>query len=114
MQLGYEGGSRGVSLRIVKGVYYRIGAHKGRMRSETQLVETSRGFLIVTNKRLFLQPYSGNPPLSIPLDKILSYGCFRNGMEVYKDGRQKGYFFAIDSASSVEILGICLGHLLAS
>jgi len=111
IRLGYRGGSHGVSIRIAKGVRYRVGAHKGHIEKEDRYVETSRGFLLVTNQRLFLHPLPGHKPLSIPLNKILSYQCFQNGMEIYKEGREKGYFFSMDS-SSVEIFGLCLSHLL--
>jgi hypothetical protein len=67
--------------------------------------------LIITNQRLFLVPTSGNKPLSIPLDKIQFYRCSENALEVYKEGREKGYFFIMQSGA-VEIFGICLGALL--
>lgn len=112
INLGYSGGSRGVSFRIAKGISYRVGAHRGHMVKEDRFVETSRGVLIITSKRLFLHPFPGHKPLSIPLNKILSYQCFNNGIEVYKEGREKSYFFAIDKSWSVELFGLCLGYLL--
>jgi len=111
VSLGYKGGSHGVSVRIAKGVRYRVGAHRGHIQREDRLVETSRGFLLVTNQRLFLHPLPGHKPVSIPLNKILSYQCYQNGIEVYKEGREKGYMF-ITSPGAVEIFGLCLGHLL--
>lgn len=112
VSLGYSGGSHGISFRIAKGIRYRVGAHRGHIVKEDRFVETSRGVLIITNQRLFLHPFPGHKPLSIPLNKILSYHCFNNGIEVYKEGREKGYFFAIGKSGSVEIFGLCLGHLL--
>lgn len=112
VSLGYSGGSHGISFRIAKGISYRVGAHRGHIVKEDRFVETSRGVLIITNQRLFLHPFPGYKPLSISLNKILSYQCFNNGIELYKEGREKGYFFAIDKSCSVELFGICLGHLL--
>ena len=112
ISLGYRGGSQGVSIPIYKGVRYRVGSHRGSIQKEDRLVETSRGVLIISNQRLFLQPSPGNKPLSIPLTKILSYQCFGNGIEVYKEGREKGYFLSIARSGSVELFGLCLGHLL--
>ncbi len=112
VSLGYSGGSHGVSFRIAKGISYRVGAHRGHIVKEDRFVETSRGVLLITNQRLFLHPFAGHKPLSIPLNKILSYQCFNNGIEVYKEGREKGYFFAMDKSGSVELFGLCLGHLL--
>lgn len=112
VNLGYSGSSRGVSFRIMKGVSYRIGTHRGHLIKQDRIVESSRGILIITNQRLFLNPYPGRKPVSIPLNKILSYHCYNNGIEVYKEGRDKGYFFSINKSGSVEIFGLCLGYLL--
>ena len=112
VSLGYSGGSHGISFPIAKGIRYRVGAHRGHIVKEDRFVETSRGVLINTNQRLFLQPFAGHKPVSIPLNKILSYQCFNNGIEVYKEGREKGYFFAVGKSGSVELFGLCLGHLL--
>lgn len=112
VSLGYRGGSHGISFPIAKGIRYRVGAHRGHIVREDRFLETSRGVLIITNKRLFLHPFVGHKPLSIPLNKILSYQCFNNGIEVYKEGREKGYFFAIEKSGSVELFGLCFAHLL--
>jgi hypothetical protein len=45
VNLGYYGASQGVSFRIMKGVYYRIGSYKGNLLKEDRCVETSRGML---------------------------------------------------------------------
>lgn len=112
VSLGYSGGSHGISIPLVKGVRYRIGAHKGNIVKEDRMVQTSQGVLILSNQRLLLHPFPGNKPLSIQLNKILSYQCFDNGLEVYKEGREKGYFFSLEKSGSVEIVELCLGHLL--
>jgi len=112
VSLGYSGGSHGVSFPIGGGIRYRVGAHRGHIVKEDRFVETSRGVLIISNQRLFLHPSPGHKPLSIPLNKILSYQCYGNGIEVYKEGREKGYFLSIDKSGSVELFGLCMGHLL--
>ncbi len=112
VSLGYRGGSQGISFRITKRMSYRVGAHRGHIEKEDRFVETSRGALLITNQRLFLHPFPGHKPLSISLNKIISYQCFNNGIEIYKEGREKGYFFAIGKSGSVELFGLCLGHLL--
>lgn len=109
--LGYKGGSRGISIKIMKGVSYRVGAHRGEIQREEKLIEISRGALILTNQRVYLHPLPGCKPVSIPLNKILSYNCFRDAIEIYKDGRERGYLFYMNSGA-VEIAGICLNFLL--
>jgi hypothetical protein len=112
VSLGYSGGSHGISFPIGGGIRYRVGAHRGHVVKEDKFVETSRGILMITNQRLFLHPSPGHKPLSILLNKILSYQCYGNGIEVYKEGREKGYFLSIDKSGSVELFGLCMGHLL--
>lgn len=54
--VGYSGGSRGASIRIAKGMSYRIGAQKAApIRGDVQ--ERTPGILSVTNKRVV---FSGN------------------------------------------------------
>jgi hypothetical protein len=112
VNLGYQGGSHGVSIRIMKGVSYRVGAHRGHILKEDQLVQTSGGHLLITNQRLFLIPAGvNNKAVTMPVGKITFYRCSENALEVYKEGREKGFFF-IMMPGDVEIFGICLGVLL--
>ena len=92
VSLGYSGGSHGVSIPIGGGIRYRVGAYRGHVQREDRLLETSRGALIISNQRLFLHPFPEHKPLSIPLNKILSYQCFEDGIEVYKEGMRKRVF----------------------
>lgn len=110
----YVGGSSGFSFHVAKGVTYRVGGHRGYYKKVERYVVTSKGNLLITSQRLFLQPYPGNKPVSIFLDKILSYNCYSNGIEVYTDSGKKQYFFEINNSGAVEIFGICLSHLYNS
>ena len=119
VSLGYSGGSHGVSIPLpfkIGGspIRYRVGQSRGHVVSEDRLTQTSAGVLVVTNQRIVLQPAPGNKPVSIPLAKVLSYNCYNNGVEVYKEGREKGYFFSVKDSGAVELFGICLGFLLGS
>ena len=110
--VGYKSGSRGVSIRVAKGVSFRVGASRGHLVKEEQLVPTSNGILIITNKRLFLQPTPGSKPVTIPINKIAHYTTYADGIELYKEGREKAYFFTFDTNGPSEIFSICLGHLM--
>ena len=81
--------------------------------AEDRFLETSRGLLLLTNRRILLQPLGMNKPLNIPVKKVLSYQCFENGVQLYKEGREKGYFLELSSPSSVEVFGMSLGFLCA-
>jgi hypothetical protein len=112
VSLGYGGGSQGVSIRIASGVYYRVGGTRGHIMREDKLVETSRGIFLITNERLMLNPTSiESKSLNIPLGKIFSYSCYENGVAVYKEGHEKGYFLEFLNKSSSEIVGMLLGYL---
>ncbi|MGZ4865451.1 MAG: hypothetical protein ACXV39_12590 [Halobacteriota archaeon] len=112
VSLGYKGGSHGFSFPVYKGIRYRVGAYRGHVVKEDRLMQTSAGALVVTNKRILLHPAPGNKPVSIPLNKVLSYNCYDNGIELYKEGREKGYFFSVKDSGAVEVFGLCLGFLL--
>ncbi len=113
VSLGYSGGSQGVSIRVTRGVRFRVGAHRGKLMSEERFLETSRGLVLLTNRRILLQPLGMNKPLNIPVNKVLSYQCFENGVQIYKEGREKGYFLELSSPSSAEVFGMSLGFLCA-
>ena len=110
--LGYSGGRSGVSFKIARDASYLAGTHKERIVNEDKLLQTSKGVLIITNKRLLLNPLPGNRPLSIPLEQVLTYQGYQNGIEIYKEDAKRGLFFEIDNIGSVEIFGICLSFLL--
>lgn len=110
--MGYAGGSQGVSFRIAKGVTYRAGSHRGHLVREQMYVESSRGWLILTNQRLLLVPMKGSKQLNVPLKKIFSYQCYENGIELFIERREKGYLLTLTNSGTVEILGLCLNFLL--
>ena len=110
VNLGFEGGSRGYSIRIAKGVSYRVGSFKGHAIKENQWVPISQGYLVITNQRIMLVPTAGGKQVDVPIAKINNYQCFSNGFQLYKMGREKGFFFDI-RYGFVEIASIILGEL---
>lgn len=56
--VGYTGGSRGVSIRVMKGMSYRVGATKSQpIRGNVQ--EKTPGILTITNKRIIFSADKG-------------------------------------------------------
>jgi hypothetical protein len=49
---GYKGGSHGISLRICKGLSYRVGAHRGTFERSRQYIAVSTGTLTLTGHRI--------------------------------------------------------------
>lgn len=87
----YVGGSQGVSIRIMKGVSYRVGNHKGEKISEEYTQSIGRGDLYITTKNII---FCGPKPLKIPLTKVLTVKSYANGTGVVKDGASpKEYTF---------------------
>ena len=96
----------------MKNSSYLAGTHKERIVNKGKLLQTLKGVLIITNKRLLFNPFPGYRPLSIPLDQVLTYQAYQNGIEMYREDVERGLFFEIDNIGSVEIFGICLSFLL--
>lgn len=65
----YEGGSRGTSIRIAKGVYWRVGNYKGHKVPVKQRISIGSGPLTITNKYLY---FMGEKSLRVAHNKIIS------------------------------------------
>jgi hypothetical protein len=64
------GASNGLSVRIAKGVYYRVGAFKGQTLVKSSLKAKYGGTLILTNKNIIF--YSKEKSMRFPYSKIIS------------------------------------------
>lgn len=113
VNLGYAGGSHGYSIRIAKGISYRVGSYRGHALKEERWVPISSGHLVITNQRIMLVPSAGGKQVNVALDKINFYRCYANGLQMYKEGREKGFFFDMEYGY-IEIAGIILGQLVNS
>lgn len=86
------GRTRGVSVRICKGVYYRTGGFRGRPVETTYMQRIGTGSVCLTDKNLYF--HSPEKSLKIPFSKILSLDPYSNGLGVQKDGaNDKPIFF---------------------
>lgn len=87
----YVGKSQGVSIRICKGVYYRTGASKGYPVDEQYQSSLGIGNLYITTKNIV---FVGDKTIKIPINKIVSYTEYSDGIELIKDGAtSKPYTF---------------------
>lgn len=80
----YVGRSSGVSVRIMKGVYYRTGGFKGHPVETTVMQRVGVGSVCLTDKNLYFS--SPEKSLKIPYSKILSVESYSNGVGLQKDG----------------------------
>ena len=81
----YEGGSRGVSIRVMKGVSYRVGGHRGHITTDTGLVSVSSGDLVITNKRIIFK--GDRKSFAIKLDNLLGTELFTNAIYLSENGK---------------------------
>ncbi|MCK9424601.1 MAG: hypothetical protein M0Q21_01025 [Ignavibacteriaceae bacterium] len=80
----YVGASQGISLRIARGVYYRVGAFKGQPVVTTEKVYMGKGILGFTNKHLYFVNYSTS--FRVKYDKMVSIIPKSDGIIILKDG----------------------------
>jgi len=79
----YVGGSQGVSVRVMKGVYYRVGAFKGEAVDRNVRIHVDSGLFAVTNKNVyFVGPVKS---LRIAYAKVLTFQSFSNGVGIVRD-----------------------------
>jgi hypothetical protein len=79
----YVGGSQGVSIRVMKGVYYRVGAFKAQPVETTERTHIDTGWVAITNRHVY---FSGSrKSIRIPYTKIVSFEPFSNGFGVMRD-----------------------------
>jgi hypothetical protein len=103
----YEGGSKGVSFRIMKGVSYRVGAHRGHIVTDKAVVPVSAGHLIITNKRVIFRGDAKS--FSIKFDKLLELNFYSDGMRVTDDkGKPRMIRFAEEG--NIDVVGAILSH----
>lgn len=80
----YVGSSQGISIRLMKGVYYRAGSFKGQPVEYSERIHVDTGWAVATNKNFY---FAGqNKSLRIPYEKILTYEPFSDGIGIVKDG----------------------------
>ncbi len=77
------GGSQGVSIRIMSGVYYRVGGFKSRPVDVAERIHVDTGMLIATDRNL----YFAGPVKStrIPYAKIVTFDPYSDGIGLTRD-----------------------------
>lgn len=82
-QTHYQSGSRGVSIRLMKGVYYHTGGSRGHRYSTEEQVLLSVGDIVVTSKHVM---YSvDGRSTRIPLRKLVSVNWMGDSIELVKE-----------------------------
>lgn len=106
---GYQGGSHGVSIRIAKGVTYRVGQNRGKMVSETGIVDVDSGSFIITNQRLI---FVGNKKsFSYDYKKLLAWNVYSDGISLNFDNAASRNLAFSDDVDA-DILYFLLAYLV--
>ncbi len=79
----YVGGSQGVSIRIMKGVYYRVGAMKGERVQTPEMKLEDTGELVFTNKNVVF--HGSLRSTRIPLKKVVSIDPYSDGVRIIRE-----------------------------
>ncbi len=80
----YVGGSTGVSVRIAKGLYWRVGAFLGHTLSRDEMVYQGTGMMAVTQKHIY---FSGpGKSFRVPYAKVVSFEPFSDGIGIHREG----------------------------
>jgi hypothetical protein len=97
----------GSSIRIMKGVRFRIGQVRSQRITQEVLKHVDSGDLYLTNKRILFN--GSRKTTSIQLKKVIDFTVYQNGIVIEKDsGKDQMFEFSSDS----EIVGAVLEALL--
>jgi hypothetical protein len=90
----YHAGSRGVSIRVMKGVSFRVGAMAGHSESHEVLRDIDVGTLILTSERLI---FAGSVrTTNVQLADLLTVQLYSDAISVSHRRKEKPEFYALD------------------
>lgn len=81
----FVGTSQGVSIRIAKGLYYRVGAFKGHPIETTQMANKGYGSLGVTTKSIYFA--GSQKSLRVPYNKVITFAPYSDGIGIHTDAK---------------------------
>jgi hypothetical protein len=84
IKTSFRGVSRGVSVKIMKGVYYRTGLFQGNPVRTAEMTFMGVGLMALTNKNIYFA--SSSKSLKIPYNKIITFEPYEDGLGLQKDG----------------------------
>lgn len=103
----YVPGSRGASIRIMKGVSLRFGGYQGYSESIEVRKLIDEGTLCITDKRFIF--IGGSKNIEVNLNKIIAVEVYSDGIAVSRTGKQRTeYFIGMDG----ELVGTLIQSLI--
>jgi tellurite resistance protein len=101
----YVGGSSGVSIRIMKGVSYRVGQSRGRMVADSQTLEVSHGDLVLTSRRVMFR--GDRKSFNYRVDNLLDVQVFQGGVRITGD-KGAPHILRFQSSANCEVVASIL------
>lgn len=95
------------SIKIMKGVHYRVGSIKPQRITSQELKHIDTGMLYITNKRLIFTGKIKNT--TINLTKILSFTPYSDGVEISKSAGRSPF---LKFSSDTDVFNLILSRLL--
>ncbi len=81
----YAGGYSGFSIRIARGLYWRVGGFKGNPVVKTELQKIDEGIMAVTTKHIY---FAGSRKIfRIRLDRIVAFEPYSDGIGIQRDAK---------------------------
>jgi tellurite resistance protein len=106
-----RGQTSAVSVRIARGVTYRVGASRGQVVEKKGIVSVSSGDLLLTNKRVLFR--GNNKGFSTRLDKLLDAEIVGDTVR-FMDSSGKPRVVKLHSDRDIDIFGAILSHTIAN
>lgn len=79
----YRGGSRGMSVRVARGVYVRTGGFRGEREVEEERHIVDEGDLVITTKHVYFR--GGSHRFRVRHDRVVGYDPLSDGFELTRD-----------------------------
>lgn len=81
----WKGGNKGVSFKVVKGVYFRVGGTKGRFIENQEYKNLGQGIVAVTNYCVYFK-VDNIDAMRIKYEKIISVEADAQNVIIFRDG----------------------------
>lgn len=108
----YRGGSQGVSIRVAKGLSFRVGSSRGYSVPVTGVVKFDLGNFFITSERCVFD--GKRTSFSIPHQKLLSFEAYENAIQLHPEGKkiiQTFEFFEQEAEMAAAVLSVILQRL---
>jgi hypothetical protein len=106
----YQGAYSGVSIRVMKGVYYRTGGFKGNPVVTSSILHIDNGSLAVTEKNIYFAGTS--KAFRIAYNKIVAFKPYNDGLGVQRDAQSaKPQIFGVEDGWFIHNLVVNLSNL---